>query len=73
MKVSAIDSALVGMQRAQQKVDRSAASLAEPLSETSDTVRDVTDLKTGVYEFKAGVLALKKSLEMQESVLDLLA
>ncbi|MCC6157343.1 MAG: hypothetical protein IT350_04765 [Deltaproteobacteria bacterium] len=73
MTVSAIDSALRGIGRSHERLNRAASSIANPESGGEHLVEDVVDLKLAEREQQANLTVLKRVMEMDEHVLDILA
>lgn len=73
MTVTAIDSALRGIQRSNERLNRAAASIADPAGEGEHLVEDIVDVKLAEHEQQANLTVLKRVMEMDGHVLDILA
>ena len=72
---SALQSAMLGLQRGQQQVNRAAADLAgasaaNGRAEPTDTVRAVVGLRMGELQFEASAKTLKVQHDMLGVLLD---
>lgn len=72
---SALQSAMLGLQRGQQQVNQAAARIASPAAldgrmDTGDTVRAVVEMRMGELQFEASAKTLKVQHEMLGTLLD---
>ncbi|MCB1153052.1 MAG: hypothetical protein H6684_06310 [Deltaproteobacteria bacterium] len=71
MKVHATQTAVQGMQKAQQKALDAATSIAEN-GVNGDVVQDIVDLKVAKHEFSANVKMLQQIDELRQAALRIL-
>jgi hypothetical protein len=75
MQVNTVENALNGMNQARETVEEAAARIASPDSEQGgrDIVEDILDLRFGKHMLEANALVLKNEMEMQDTVINILA
>ncbi len=73
--VNAIRSALSGMSKAINKMNKAADNVAKVGTTKDDTnlPQDIVDIKTAKHEYKANVAVIKAQKEVDEATLDILA
>ena len=75
MQANAVQSALRGMNKAKETVDEAARHIAsgDESGEGRDIIEDIVDLRLGKHMLEANALVLKKEMETQENLIDILA
>ncbi len=75
MHIAAMQSAMQGIENARQIVERAAESISSPDSDPGGPgfVQDIVDLKSGENLLKVNVAVLKRIMETEKSVIDVLA
>jgi predicted lipid-binding transport protein (Tim44 family) len=73
--VSAIRSAVSGMHKALEKLNKAADSIAKigTTKDDGDLPQDVVDIKTAKHEYKANIAVLKAQQEVDKTTLDIIA
>jgi hypothetical protein len=74
MKVTAAESALLGIRRAQEMVNGAAKNIANPdfAKEEPNLVQDIVDLKEGKNLQEANIAVLKTDDEMKKNLIDII-
>jgi len=73
--ISAMQSALAGMQAAGQQAQKAAEGVSSfaVTKNDSDLVQDIVDLKLAKHSLRANVSAMKTAQEMEEHLIDVMA
>ncbi|HTN60417.1 MAG TPA: flagellar basal body rod C-terminal domain-containing protein [Devosia sp.] len=73
MTISALSSGVSGLQRATQRLETSAARIANPATPGADMAEDLVNVLTAKLDFEASTKVIKTASAMQKSAIDILA